>query len=71
MSRRCTFTAEGDGLDHDLFIALLAEQGDEEVQLIKDFEDQLIEVCQENQGLAMCRKKCILILQLSRSLRSF
>ena len=45
MSRRCTFTAEGDGLDDEQAITLLAEQGDEEAQLIKGFEDQLIEVC--------------------------
>ena len=48
------FTAEGDGWDEDLAIAYLADHGDEEAQLIKDFEDQLIEVCQENQDLALC-----------------
>ena len=27
---------------------------DEEAQVIKEFEDQLIQVCQDNQDLAMC-----------------
>ncbi|CAL1145947.1 unnamed protein product [Cladocopium goreaui] len=48
------FTADADGWDEDQAIVYLAEQGDEEAQLTKDFEDQLIEVCQENQDLAMC-----------------
>ena len=48
------FTTEQENPDDELAIALLAKQGDEEAQLVQDFEDQLIEVCQENQDLAMC-----------------
>ena len=45
---------ETETIDEEHAIVLLAEQGDEDAQLIKDFEDQLIEVCQDNQDLAMC-----------------
>ena len=45
---------ETENIDEEHAIVLLAEQGDEDAQLIKDFEDQLIEVCQDNQDLAMC-----------------
>ena len=41
-------------IDEEQAIINLAEQGDEEALMIKDFEDQLIEVCQENQDLATC-----------------
>eukprot|EP00435_Cladocopium_sp_Y103_P023037 s5005_g5.t1 len=45
---------EHETMDEEQAIILLAEQGDDDAQLIKEFEDQLIEVCQENQDLAMC-----------------
>ena len=48
------FVQETENIDEEHAIVLLAEQGDEDAQLIKDFEDQLIEVCQDNQDLAMC-----------------
>ena len=41
-------------VDEEQAIMYLAEQGHEEAQMIKEFEDQLIEVCQDNQDLAMC-----------------
>ena len=45
---------EHEQVDEEQAIMYLAEQGDEEAQMIKEFEDQLIEVCQDNQDLAMC-----------------
>jgi hypothetical protein len=45
---------EAEPMDEELAIVYLAEQGDKEAQMIRDFEDQLIEVCQENQDLATC-----------------
>ena len=47
-------TMETEPLDEEFAIAYLAEQGDEEAQMIREFEEQLIEVCQENQDLATC-----------------
>eukprot|EP00435_Cladocopium_sp_Y103_P017364 s1359_g4.t1 len=47
-------TQEHEMMDEEQAIILMAEQGDDDAQLIKEFEDQLIEVCQENQDLAMC-----------------
>ena len=43
-----------DGLDEETAIQMLAEQGDEEALIVQDFEDQLIEVCQDNSDLSMC-----------------
>ena len=40
--------------DEEATIQWLAEQGDEEALVVQDFEDQLIEVCQENNDLSMC-----------------
>ena len=40
--------------DEEATIQWLAEQGDEEALVVQDFEEQLIEVCQENSDLSMC-----------------
>ena len=48
------YAMENEIMDEEQAIILMAEQGDDEAQLIKDFEDQLIEVCQDNQDLATC-----------------
>ena len=40
--------------DEEATIQWLAEQGDEETLVVQDFEDQLIEACQENSDLSMC-----------------
>eukprot|EP00435_Cladocopium_sp_Y103_P044402 s835_g12.t1 len=40
--------------DEETAIQWLADQGDEEALIVQDFEDQLIEVCQDNSDLAMC-----------------
>ena len=45
---------EHESFDEEGAIQWLAEQGDEEALLVQDFEDQLLEVCQENSDLAMC-----------------
>ena len=48
------WTTDNEPIDEEQAIICLAEQGDEEALLIKDFEEQLIEVCQDNQDLATC-----------------
>lgn len=40
--------------DEEATIQWLAEQGDAETLVVQDFEDQLIEACQENSDLSMC-----------------
>ena len=45
---------EVENYDEEAAIQWLAEQGDEEAMVVQDFEEQLIEVCQENSDLSMC-----------------
>ena len=45
---------ESEAYDEEATIQWLADQGDEEALIVQDFEDQLIEVCQENSDLSMC-----------------
>ena len=40
--------------DDEAGILLLMEQGDEDALLVSEFEDQLIEACQDNVDLSMC-----------------
>ena len=47
------FTADKDEVDEEAGLALLAEEGDEQALLIQDFEEQIIEVVQDNPDLAM------------------
>ena len=49
------FVAEEDFIqDDEAGIMLLMEQGDEDALLVSEFEDQLIEACQDNVDLSMC-----------------
>ena len=43
-----------EALDEDYVLQSLAEQGDEDAQTVTEFEDQLIDVCQESQELSLC-----------------
>ena len=45
--------AEHDDIDEEAGLALLAEEGDEQALLVQEFEDQIIEVVQDNPDLAM------------------
>ena len=48
------FADEEQPMDDEHGIQLLMEQGDEDALMITEFEDQLIEACQDNPDLSMC-----------------
>ena len=48
------FTAEDDAYDEELVLQTLSEQGDEDALVIQDFEEQLIDLCQDNAELSLC-----------------
>ena len=43
-----------EGFDEDFALQSMADQGDEDAQTVTEFEDQLIDVCQESQELSLC-----------------
>jgi hypothetical protein len=45
---------DDDGWDEEMILQSLVEQGDEDAQTVSDFEDQLIDVCQESSELSLC-----------------
>ena len=45
---------EDEPMDEEWLLQTLAEQGDEDAQVITDFEDQLMEVCQDSPELSLC-----------------
>ena len=46
--------AEEEHFDEDWILQTLVDQGDEDAQVVADFEDQLVEVCQESPELSLC-----------------
>ena len=44
---------DDDGWDEETILQSLVEQGDEDAQTVSDFEDQLIDVCQESSELSL------------------
>jgi hypothetical protein len=45
---------EEDHMDEEQILQAMAENGDEDAQVIQDFEEQLVEVCQESPDLSLC-----------------
>ena len=45
---------EDETWDEDVILQSMAEQGDEDAQTVSEFEEQLIDVCQESQELSLC-----------------
>ena len=48
------FTEDDNQIDDEMGLQVLMEQGDEDALMITEFEDQLIEACQDNVDLSMC-----------------
>ena len=48
------YAAQEEELDEESAFHVLWEQGDEDACLIADFEDQLVEACQDNRELSQC-----------------
>jgi len=49
---------DDDGWDEETILQSLVEQGDEDAQTVSDFEDQLIDVCQESSELSLSLSLC-------------
>ena len=48
------YSAQEEEMDEESALQAMCDQGDEDALLISDFEDQLVEACQDNQALSQC-----------------
>lgn len=52
------YVGEEEHVDEEMIMHTLADQGDEDALTVQDFEEQLMEVCQESPELSLCFSAC-------------